>query len=247
MAEETWAFGPSSQVRSSAASPLFGSPGIVADDRDELLENDDLAHSGNLLRLAVVDVTYLAAKHGADGYRGELQARRHGVDAIDDLAVHLIGGVDPLERLADEGELARVLHCDISRRGQPARVVDQHGVSERATASLMGHRAVRGMARVGRHFPTPRRGFDQHGAGGCTCFAQRGPEGADGGRAAGGLNPENRIRVELVAWWSVFHLHLLPAGIELLRKDHRHGRIDSLAHLDLRHDQGSPCPGGRCG
>src|SRR5580704_7482560 len=132
--------------------PLFGNPGMVADYSDELFENDDLAYAWNLLGLAVIDVTDLASKHGTDRYRRELHARRHGVDAIHDLAIHLIGGVDSLEWLADQGELARVLRCDISGRRQPARVVDQRGVSKSAATRLLGHRTVGGMAGVGATF-----------------------------------------------------------------------------------------------
>ena len=36
----------------------------------------------------------------------------------------------------------------------------------------------------------------------------------------------------------MFEDHLGEVGVELLGQDHGHGRVNALAHLDLRHDQG---------
>ena len=46
-AELTCAFGPSSQVMSSAREPLFRRPHVIADHGDEIVQHDDLPHAGN--------------------------------------------------------------------------------------------------------------------------------------------------------------------------------------------------------
>ena len=46
---------------------LLGRPHVIADHGDHVVEHHDLAHAGNLLRGAVIDLADLAAEHGAGG------------------------------------------------------------------------------------------------------------------------------------------------------------------------------------
>ena len=86
---------------------LLGGPHVIADDRDEIVENDDLPHSGHVAGRRVVDMRDLAAEYRTARERGDLHARRPGVDAIDSFAVDLVGRVEPFQRLADELEIRR--------------------------------------------------------------------------------------------------------------------------------------------
>ena len=63
---------------------------MIADDRDEIVEHDDLLHAGHRLGRAVVDMRDFAAEHRACGDRRELHAGKHRIDAVDDLAVGLV-------------------------------------------------------------------------------------------------------------------------------------------------------------
>ena len=115
-AESTWRVRPFVPGDVERVEPLLGRPHVIADDGDEVVEHDDLAHAGDRLRRAVVDMPDLAAEHRAGRDGRELHARRHHVDAVDRLAVDLVGRVEPLERLADQREVLRVLQRRIGGR-----------------------------------------------------------------------------------------------------------------------------------
>src|SRR5262249_31755908 len=70
--------------------PLPGGPHVVADDSHEIVENDDLAHTGHFLRGTVVDMLDLAAKHRALGKRRKFHVRHHRVDAVNSFAVGFV-------------------------------------------------------------------------------------------------------------------------------------------------------------
>ena len=88
---------------------LLGRPHVIADHGDQIVEHDDLLHARDFLGGAVVDLADLAAEHRAGRERCELHAGQHRVDAVDGLAVDLVRRVEPLQRLADQHEILRVL------------------------------------------------------------------------------------------------------------------------------------------
>src|SRR5260370_698510 len=94
--------------------PLLRRPHVIADDGDQIVENDHLLHARDLFRSAVVDLADLAAEYRTLRQGRELHAGKHRVDAIDDLAVRLVRRVEALQRLADQGEVLRVLEQDIA-------------------------------------------------------------------------------------------------------------------------------------
>ncbi len=91
---------------------FLGRPHVIADHRDHIVQHDDLPHARNFFGRAVVDLADLAAEYRAGRQGRELHIREHGVDAVDDLAVDLVGRVEALQRLADQHEILGVLERD---------------------------------------------------------------------------------------------------------------------------------------
>ncbi len=217
---------------------LLGGPHVIADDRDEIVENDDLPDPGHGLRPLVVHMRDLAAEHRAARERGDLHALGSRVDAVDGLAIDLVGRVEPLQRLADQLEIRRGLERRILRRRQRGGRLHKLAISRLPAARVVKDLAVLGPAGGRIDAPLRRRGLHQHGAGGRAGDSHRLPERADGGRAAGRLKAEKRVRVELVVGRRRDRSHLLERRIKLLGEDHGESGVDALPHLDLRDCEG---------
>src|SRR5260370_35312922 len=121
---------------------LLGGPHVIADDRDQVVEHHDLPDAGNSLGRAVVDVSDFAAEYRARGKGGELHAEQHAIDALDDLAVGLVGRIEALARVADQREILRVLERWILRHRDIAGRVDQLAIPARAPAAPVRALAV---------------------------------------------------------------------------------------------------------
>ena len=61
--ELSFAFGPSFQVMASASSSFFGGPHVIANDRYQVVEHNDLLYAGDLLGGGVVNLRYFAAEY----------------------------------------------------------------------------------------------------------------------------------------------------------------------------------------
>ena len=217
---------------------LLGGPHMIADDCDEIVENDDLPHSRYVLSRRVVDMRDLAAEDRTARKRGDLHAWRSCVDAVDRLAVDFVRRVEPLQRLADELEIRRRLQRRILRRRQSGGGLRQFAVSRVLSARVVKDLAVLRPAGGRIDAPLRRRGLHQHGPGGRAGNSHRTPERADGGRAAGHLEPEKRVRVKLVIRRRGHCGHLLEGRIKLLGEDHGKGGVNALPHLHLRDREG---------
>ena len=180
----------------------------------------------------------LAAEHRTARERGDLHALRPGVDSVDGFAVDLVGRVEPLQRLADELEIRRGLERRILRRRQSGGRLHKLAIGGLLRARVVKDLAVLRPAGGRIDAPLRRRGLHQHGAGGRAGDSHRLPEGADGGRAAGHLEPEKRVRVELVVRRRRHRGHMLERRVELLGEDHGKSGVDALPHLDLRDCEG---------
>jgi hypothetical protein len=154
---------------------------VIADDRNEIVENDDLPHPGHGLGPRVVDMRDLAAEHRATRERRDLHALGPRVDPINGFAVDLIGRVEPFQRFADQLEIRRGLQRRILRRRQSGGRL--HKLAERRLLGVcvVKDLAVLGAARRRIDAPLRRRGLHQHGPGGRAGDSHRLPEGADGG------------------------------------------------------------------
>ncbi len=139
-------------VMSSASRPCLGGPHVIADDRDEIVENDDLSDPRHGLRPLVVDMRDLAAEHRAARERGDLYARRPRVDAVNGFAVDLVGRVEPFQRLADQLEIRCGLERRILRRRQSGGRLHKLAVRR-----LLGARVVKRPRRSPSGRTTDRR------------------------------------------------------------------------------------------
>ena len=210
---------------------------MIAHDRDEIVDHNNLANSRNFFGRAVIDMRDLAAKHRALCECRKLHRRQHGVDRVDDLAVGLVGRIQALDRLPDQREILRLLERRVFRHGQRACRVREIAIGCDPAAWLVFHLAAGRRTTRRIDLPLRRSGLHQHGARRRPCNAQRLPERADGIGIARDLNTKNWIAVELVARRGVLEHNLSEIGVELFGQNHRHRGIDALAHLDLRHDQ----------
>ena len=217
---------------------LLGGPHVIADHRDEIVENDDLPDSRHGQGSCVVHMRDLAAEYRAARERGDLHALGPRVDAIDGFAVDLVRRVEPFQRLADQLEIRRGLERRILRRSELGGRLRKLAVSRLLSARIVNDLAVLRPAGGRIDAPLRRRGLDQHGAGGRAGDSHRLPERADGGRAAGRLEPEQRVRVELVVRRRSDDRHVFEGRVELLGKDHGEGGVDALPHLHLRDREG---------
>jgi hypothetical protein len=176
----------------------------------------------------------LAAEYRAARERGDLHALGPRVNAIGGFAVDLVGRVDPFQRLADELEVRRRFQRRILRRSEFGGRLRKLAVSRLLSARIVKDLAILRPAGGRIDAPLRRRGLHEQGPGGRAGDSHRLPERADGGRAAGRLEPEQRIRVELLVRRRGQRGHLLEGRVELLGEDHGEGRVDALPHLHLR-------------
>ncbi len=209
---------------------LLGRPHVIADHRDQIVQHDHLLHARNFPGGAVVDLGDLAAENRTGLQGCEFHIGQHRVDAVDGLAVDLVGGVEPLQRLADQPEILRILEWNILSRILRVRCIHQLAIGEFASALRMHDLAIGGRAACRFDLPSLRGGLNQHGARAGAGSAQGLPPRPNRIGIAGGLNAEKRIAVELVARRRVLHHHLRKIGIKLLSEDHRYRSIGALPH-----------------
>src|SRR5512134_750294 len=104
-------------------------------------------------------------------------------------------------RCADELELGRCLQRNFLRYWQLRRCVDELAVSELATRRRMHDHTVRGPAGARIDLPLLGCRTHEHDPGGGARATHRFPARTDGRRAAGDLNTDQGIRVQLVVRW----------------------------------------------
>jgi hypothetical protein len=145
--------------------------------------------------------------------------RRHRVDAVDGFAVHFIGGVEPFQRTSDQLEILRRFQRRILRSDALRRRFDKIGIGRTAPARVVEDDAVGGAAGGGVDIPHLRRRLDEQRTGAGAGAAHGHLEGADRCRAAGRLEPDERIGEQLVVWRSRLDAHLRKVRVKLLRDD----------------------------
>ena len=106
------AFVPNDRQR---REPLFRGPLVVADDGDEIVEDDDLPDAGDLLRAAVVDGLTLPPNTG-QSRRSRTSLPAAARRCRNRLAVDLVRRVEALQRFADQPKVRRRLQRRVGRR-----------------------------------------------------------------------------------------------------------------------------------
>ena len=137
---------------------LLGLPPALGDHRDRILEPDDLVHALHAGDLGLVDRLQRALEHRALRDRGVEHAGHAHVDAVDRLALDLVGDVEPLGRLADQAPVPGVLERHVLRRRDLRRRFGHLAERDGAAARQVGDDAVRGAAlAMPRRSTAPRR------------------------------------------------------------------------------------------
>ncbi len=161
------AFSPSSQTIGSASSAFFARHHVSATTATVVIADAHRAlHARHLRDGVVVEARQLAAVHRARLDRRAQHAGQLEVDRVDEAAVELGRGVEPLHRLAGDLPRARILERDALRIGR------RHlggGRRDLAVARGASRRRVRDDAALDRqlrhrHLPPVGRRLQQHDA-----------------------------------------------------------------------------------
>ncbi len=210
---------------------------MIADHGDRVIDFDDLAHAGNLLRVGIVDAGERAAEHRAIG-DGRVDHVGHAhVQSEHSGAVYFLRRIEALHRGADQLEIFRIFQRHVLRRGQFRRGVHQLSVTNAAVAGRMNHLPGFCMTAGRIDLPLLRGRADQYGACGRAGTAHRLPGIADRRRTAGELAAEQRVHEEFFVRRRVIERDRVERHFELFGDQHRDRRIHALPHLDLRHHQ----------
>ncbi len=215
----------------------LGVPPGVGDHRDGgVLHLHDLLHARHLGDLGVVEADDLGAEHRRVLDGGVEHAGQLHVDGIDLRAVELVGGIEPLQRLAGDGPGLRILQRDglwIGRRELGGGRRDL-AVADRALRRRVGNDAVRDAHFADRHLPLIGRGLQQHHARRGAAAAHVVLRGADAARAAGAHLAPGALAREVACRADAFGRHLLPVAFEFFGDELGEAGERALAHLGAR-------------
>ncbi len=215
----------------------LGVPPGVGDHRDRRVADlHDLLEARTVGDLRLIVAHQLAAEHrrildGDVQHAGQLD-----VDRINLAAVELVGGIEPLHRLAGDLPVPRIFELDALRVGlrQLGRGGGDLAVAGRAVGGGMGDHAVRDREFADRHLPFVSRRLQQHHAGGRAAAADVVLRGADAAAAAGRHVAPGALAGEVASGRDGFDRHLLPVAFEFLGDELRKAGDRALAHLRAR-------------
>ena len=229
--------GPVVELDGGGLEALLGGPIVIGDHGHGVVEGDDAVHAGHRERGRLVEGADRAAEHGRRRNGGDLHARHLHVDAEHRGAVHLPGHVQPLGWRADDAEGARILQLYLGRDGQLRRRIHQVAIADPPAARGVQHHAGLGRERARVDLPGCSGSGDDHLARGGAGLTQRQVEGANRRRVARDLQAADiRIAIERVIRRGMVDQHVGHVDVQLLRDQHRQGRVGPLAHLDLGRD-----------
>ena len=212
-------------------------PPRIGDDSDAgVLHLHHLAHAGHAGDLRLVITLQLAAEHRAILDRGAQHARKLDVDGVDLAAVELVRGIEPLQRLARDRPVLRILELDALgiRRLDLGGGRGDLAVAHRTLRCGVGDDAVRDLQLADRHLPLVGRGLEQHDARGSTAAADVVLRRADTAAAAGPHLAPGALARKIGAGGDLLGRHLLPVALELLGDELGEAGDRALAHLRTR-------------
>ena len=215
----------------------LGVPPGVGDDRDRGVAHlHHFLDARHLRRLGVIEAHDLGAEHRRILDRGVEHARQLHVDGVDLRAVELVGGVEPLQRLAGDLPALRVLELDVLRvrrrhlggRGRDLAVADG------PLRGGMRDDAVRHGHFADRHLPLVGRGLQQHHARGGAALAHVFLRDADAARAAGAHLAPGALAGEIARRRDALGRDFLPVAFELFGDELGEAGERALAHFRAR-------------
>ena len=224
-------------LRSRGSETLLGRPGMNGDDRDGVVQADDLTDAGHRLRLRFIDRDELSAEGRRNRHDRELHSRRPAVDAELRAAVDLAGGVETPMRRSDQLEIGRLFERDVLGHRQLRGGIHQLAIAELAAGGAV-HDHTLFRATGGRvDVPTLSGCTHEHDASRRACATQRDVGAANRRRTAGHLHADQRIHVDLVVGRRVLDRDFVDVDLELFGDQHRNRGIRPLSHLDDGHHE----------
>ena len=206
-------------------------PGICDHRHRVVMHLHDLADTRALLdgggiKAHDLSTEYLALADGC------IQHARHGeVGTIDLLAVHLVGGIQTRQSLAQDLPVFGVLERHLGGRIQLGSRCRHLAVGGAAPACGVRDHALVHAALRGRHAPLIGSSLNQHHAGGRAPLADIVLRLADAATAAGGEIAPDALARQVFARRGLFGGDLGPVATELLGNHLREAGERSLAHF----------------
>ena len=142
-----------------------------------------------------------------------------------------------MDRLADDGEIFRILQRDVGGPSLLRRRVGQTAISSAAPTRSVDHVTFFGAAGLSIDIPILRRSGDQHDARHRAHFAEAIVFGCGGRAAASHLQAENAVVVRGI-YRRGFHANFGPVTFEFFGQHHRQRRVNPLPHLRVIRDDG---------
>ena len=140
-----WPFVPAD---SEGAPPINCSPNRIGDHGNRRVRNlHHLRHPRNLPRIFIVETSHLPAKHRTARQHGVLHVGQAKINAINRLALNLVRGVNPRNRLAYNLVILSRLERRIGGNGQRGRSARQFSVGKLALGIGVKHGALLRLAR----------------------------------------------------------------------------------------------------
>ena len=190
-------------------------PGIGDDGDGAVVDAHDLLDALHAHDLGFVVALQLAAEHRTILDRGVEHARQLDVGAVDHRAGGLVDGVEPLDALADDLPVLRILQLHLGRRLELGGGFNHLAVCRRLARRRVGDDAVGGGAFRGRHLPFVRGGLHQHHARGGAALADVVLAGADAAAAAGREIAPGALACDTLSGGRIFGDDLRPVAFEL--------------------------------
>jgi hypothetical protein len=213
----------------------LGIPEIVGENgNSRVADGRDLLDAPHVCDVGGVEAFHLTARYRAVPDRCGQHAGKFQVDAVDQLAIDLVGGIEPLQWLAGYVPVLRVFELDRFRRIELRRRLRDLAKSRRLAGWLVRDDAVGGVALLSRDAPACRCGSDQHVARGRTAFADILVRVADPAAAAGGQISPYALARGVRAWRREFGCHLRPIAFQLLGNQLREAGHRALSHFGAR-------------
>src|SRR5262249_12289818 len=153
------------------------------------------------------------------------------IDPVERLAGELVHGVEPLERLAGNRPVLRVLELDLSRRLDLGGGFRHLTVGRGAAGWLMRDHAVRRAALGGWHFPLIGGGLDQHFTGHRAAFAHIVLRLADAAASGAVVIAPYAVSGDVLTRRGIFGGDLRPVAFELLGDELGEPGERALTHL----------------
>jgi len=213
----------------------FRLPPRIGHHRDRIIEHrHHLSHARALQRGIGIKARQLAAEHRALRKRRRKHVRQSHVNAIKQRPVQLRRGIEPGQRLADEGPVRLGLQRHVLGHRQLARRLRQLAVAQRPSGPCVRYDAKPRPALHDGHPPPLGRRLHQHRSRCGAALHHVGHRRAQPAAAARQHVAPGVLMGEIHVRRHQLRPHAAPIGLQLLRHQLCQVRERALAHLRAR-------------